>query len=139
MLGKEEITVEKTNDLVVKRMARVEVELPKVYLRKRIPHRKNQIPTPEVASKWPHLNKIVEKLHPYQSNTDMALLIGCNCPHAIKPREVILGKGDDPYAVRTLLGWGIVGPVTPHQESQEEDEDWVEVCGVRRRVFCHSP
>ena len=139
MLGKEEITVEKTNDLVVKRMARVEVELPKVYLRKRIPHQKNQIPTPEVASKWPHLNKIVEKLHPYQSNTDMALLIGCNCPHAIKPREVILGKGDDPYAIRTLLGWGIVGPVTPHQESQEEDEDWVEVCGVRRRVFCHSP
>ncbi len=123
MLGKEEITVEKANDLVVKRMdKRVEVELPKAYSRTRIPHRKNQIPIPEVASKWPHLNKIAERLHPYQSNTDVALLIGCNCPRAIKPREVILGKGDDPYAVRTLLGWGIVGPVTPHQESQEEDE-----------------
>lgn len=93
MLGKEEISVEKINDLVVKRVdKRVEVELPKAYSRTRIPHRKNQIPTPEVASKWPHLKKIVDKLHPYQSNTDVALLIGCNCPRAIKPREVILGR-----------------------------------------------
>jgi len=124
MLGKEEITVERMNDLVVKRVdKRVEVELPKTYSRTRIPHRKNQIPTPDVASKWPHLEKIVDKLYPYQSNTDVALLIGCNCPRAIKPREVILGKGDDPYAVRTLLGWGIIGPVTPYQESQDKDEE----------------
>ena len=68
------------------------------------------------------MEKIADKLYPYQSNTDVALLIGCNCPCAIKPREVILGKGDDPYAVRTLLGWGIIGPVTLYQESQNEDE-----------------
>jgi len=37
-------------------------------------------------------------------------------PRAIKPREVITGKGDDPYAIRTLLGWGIIGPVTPVKE-----------------------
>ena len=71
------------------------------------------------------MEKIVDKLYPYQSNTDVALLIGCNCPRAIKPREVILGKGDDPYAVRTLLGWGIIGPVTPYQESQDKDEEAV--------------
>ena len=37
-----------------------------------------------------------------------------------KPREVILGKGD-PYAVRTLLGWGIIGPVIM-PTSKEADE-----------------
>ena len=123
MLGKEEIIVERMNNLVVKRVdKRVAVELPKTYSRTRIPHRKNQTPTPDVASKWLHLEKIVDKLCPYQSNTDVALLIGCNCLRAIKPREVILGKGDNPYAVRTLLGWGIIGPVTPYQDEGEEAE-----------------
>lgn len=50
---------------------------------------------------------------PYQESLEIGLLIGCNCPKAIKPKEVILGKGEDPYAVRTLLGWGIIGPVSP--------------------------
>ena len=136
MLGKEEITVERMNNLVVKRVdKRVEVELPKTYSRTRIPHRKNQTPTPDVASKWLHLEKIVDKLCPYQSNTDVALLIGCNCLRAIKPREVILGKGDNPYVVRTLLGWGIIGPVTPYQESQDEGEE-AEFATCNRIISC---
>ena len=124
MLGKEEICVEKISGLVVKRIdKRVEIELPKLYSRASIPFRRNQIPTPEVAKEWPHLTKIADKLHPYQSGTDVGILIGCNCPRAIKPREVVLGKGDDPYAVKTLLGWGIIGPITSQQERQEDEED----------------
>ena len=68
------------------------------------------------------MKKIQDKLHPYQSDTDVDLLIGWNCPRAIKAREVILGKGNDPYAARTLLGWGIIGPVVPCQEVPNEDE-----------------
>ena len=40
------------------------------------------------------------------------LLIGLNCPRAIKPLEVIPGKDNDPYAKRTALGWGIIGLVS---------------------------
>ena len=50
---------------------------------------------------------------PYEESFEIGLLSGCNCPKAIKPKEVILGKGEDAYAVRTLLGWGIIGPVNP--------------------------
>ena len=46
---------------------------------------------------------------PYQHDVDMGLLIGANCTKAIKPREVIPGADDDPYAVRTTLGWGVIG------------------------------
>ena len=67
--------------------------------------------------------KIAHKLYPYQSGTDVGLLIGCNFPRAIKPTEIILGKGDDPYAVRTLLGWGIIGPIIPQQDRQADEED----------------
>ena len=123
MLGKEEICVEKICGLIVKRMdKRVEIELPKLYSRASIPFQGNQIPTPEVVKKWPHLMNVANKLQPYQSGKDVRIFIGCNCPRAIKPREVVLGKGDDPYAVKTLLGWEIIGPITPHQERQEAEE-----------------
>ena len=36
---------------------------------------------------------------------------------------MITGKGDDPYAIRTLLGWGIVGPVTPVKELLNDAAD----------------
>ena len=138
MLGKEEITVEKTTGLVVKRIdKRVEIELPKTYSRARIPFRRNQVPRPEVASEWPHLMKIADKIHPFQSDMDVGILIGCNCPRAIKPREVILGKGDDPYAVRTLLGWCIVGPVTPHQNAEGDGEEGPDIATCNR-IMSHE-
>ena len=74
---------------------------------------------------------MAEKLHHYQSGIDVGLLIGCNCPRAIKPREVILGKRDDPYAVRTLLGWGIIGPIISQEERQADEED-VEITTCHR-------
>ena len=34
---------------------------------------------------------------------------------------MILGNEDDPYAVRTLLGWGIVGPTNPDGRMAPDD------------------
>lgn len=33
------------------------------------------------------------------------------------PLQVIHGRKDEPYAVRTPLGWGIVGPSSPEYDS----------------------
>lgn len=113
MLGSEEITIFRVDGLVVERIdLRVQVELPRTYSRDQMPSRRDQIPSPKVAPVWPHLQKIKDKIMPYQESLEIGLLIGCNCLKAIKPKEVILGKGEDPYAVRTLLGWRIIGPVS---------------------------
>ena len=96
------------------------MSLPKTYSRDCIPSRNDQIPTPETARKWPHLKRIEGHIAPYDDKLEVALLIGRDCPRAIKPREVILGNPDDPYAVRTLLGWGIVGPVTANETYSED-------------------
>ncbi|KAK3738623.1 hypothetical protein QZH41_009490, partial [Actinostola sp. cb2023] len=69
------------------------------------------IPKPKVAKHWDHLACIAEELMPYRKDVEVGMLIGTNCVRAVKPREVIPGKDDDPYGIRTELGWGIVGRV----------------------------
>ena len=62
MLGREVLEVERIDGLIVHRLdGRVQVELPKAYARESIPSRRDQIPTPEVADMWPHLQKIRDK------------------------------------------------------------------------------
>ena len=48
---------------------------------------------------------------PFHDSADVAILIGNNLPSAIRPREVIAGNDDEPYAQKSILGWGIVGVV----------------------------
>ena len=129
MHGGTEIPVQKVDGLMVERFdKRVQIELPKVYSRDAIPSRRNQIPRPETASRWPHLQRIQDKIPPYQERLEVGLLIGCNCPRALKPREVITGRADDPYAIRTLLGWGIIGPMTPVRDTLDEFEENESTC-----------
>ena len=120
MLGRQRIAVERIDGLVVQRLdKRTETELPKTYARETVPSRRDQIPRPEIINSWPHLRKIQGKIPPYDADVDIGLLIGCNCWKAIKPTEVIRGKAEEPYAVRTSLGWSIVGPVATSNTPQD--------------------
>ena len=87
------------------------VNLPTCYMRDEIPAKRSQIPKGEVLRKWPHLAPIADELMPYNPAIEVSLLIGNNCARAIRPREVVCGGEDDPYAVKSLLGWGVVGTV----------------------------
>ena len=71
----------------------------RAYTRDLIPSRRDQIPRPEVAEAWPHLRKIKNKITPYQSDLEVGLSIGCNCPKVIKPKDVICCNGSDPYTL----------------------------------------
>ena len=64
------------------------------------------------------------------------MLIGSNCPKAIKPREIVAGRSKDPYAVQTLLGWCIVGPANP--PDTQIDEDSLVTCSriVAKEIAC---
>ena len=65
-----------------------------------------------------HLKDVSAELSPYMEDVEVGLLIGLNCPSALRPRESVYGGESDPYAVRSLLGWHINGPLyTPCQSS----------------------
>ena len=87
------------------------IVLPAVFTRNRIPATRSQIPTPEVAQAWKHLSSIQHNITPYQVKAKVSLLIGNNVPSAIRPREIVAGGEDEPYAQRSILGWGLVGMV----------------------------
>ena len=86
MHGSEVVATRRVGGLIVERMDKeVHIELPKTYTRNEIPSKRNEIPRPESAAKWPHLSHLVNKIYPYQENLQVGLLIGSNCPSAIKP------------------------------------------------------
>ncbi|XP_047473555.1 uncharacterized protein LOC125028204 [Penaeus chinensis] len=121
--GEETIESTKTKGLIVcGKNERIEVALPVTYSRKNIPARHDQIPRPESVEGWPHLQRIANELMPYDRSVEVGLLIGLNCIRAIKPRELIPGKDDEPYARRTLLGWSIIGRVNGDcQDASDSD------------------
>lgn len=48
----------------------------------------------------------------YLKLTDVELLIGLNVPRALEPVKVIPSEDGEPYAVQTMLGWTVNGPLS---------------------------
>ena len=53
-------------------------------------------------------------------NCRVGLLIGYDCPRAFAPTKVVRGTSDEPFALKTELGWSIVG--LTHNKHDKEDE-----------------
>ena len=87
----------------------VEVELPETYSKEVIPVDRQLIPRQKTTAAWPHLQDVAERLPEYDEDAPIGLLIGINCPKAIKPLEVVTGEDHQPWAIRTNLGWSVVG------------------------------
>jgi hypothetical protein len=92
------------------------VKLPPTYSKAYIPTNKNHIPTSDSIQHWDHLSRLRGKL-PTLQDCEVGLLIGFNCPEALAPLEVILGKPTEPYAQKTALGWCIVGQTSSTESS----------------------
>ena len=91
------------------------ISLKDAYTRDLIPVDKAHIPTRDSTARWPHLQGVAELLPPLQP-CDIGLLIGCNCPAALTPLEVVSGGSQEPFALKTELGWSVIGPVHPNYE-----------------------
>ncbi|KAK0138796.1 hypothetical protein N1851_024658 [Merluccius polli] len=83
------------------------IPLPDVYTQKSMPVTKENIPTQDDLKQWPYLSE-VQLPH---IDCDIDLLIGMNAANVMEPWQVINSQEDGPYAVRTLLGWVINGPL----------------------------
>lgn len=82
-------------------------ELPNVYTQVRMHVHMGNIPRQSDLQMWPHLK------HVYLPEIDagIELLIGTNVPKAMEPLQVIHSVDNGPYAIRTMLGWTVNGPL----------------------------
>ena len=72
----------------------------------RLPVSPNPSLSTDELKAWPHLQNISFPV----VQGEVLLLIGLNAPEAFWVAEERRGATDQPYAVRTTLGWSIVGP-----------------------------
>lgn len=81
-----------------------------------MPVTKDNIPTQEDLKEWPYLSEVQLP----QIDSDIDLLIGMNAANVTEPWQVINLQENRLYAVRTLLGWVINGPLGGCSEGVEK-------------------
>ncbi|XP_022102428.1 uncharacterized protein LOC110985607 [Acanthaster planci] len=83
--------------------------LPKVHALKDFPVLCDSLAGYDETQRFTHLKGIPI---PQVSKEVVMLLIGQDAPHLLAPLEVRHGKQGEPYAVRSVLGWTISGPLS---------------------------
>ncbi len=86
--------------------------LPEVYTQKTMPVHKSNITTQNDLACWPHLNHICLP----SIDAGVELLIGANVPEALEPWQIIRSQNNGPYAIKTMFGWAVNGPIKRSEE-----------------------
>ena len=120
MMGKDAIvTSQRVSGLEVRGLSSKDlICLPPDYSRDFIPLERAHIPTCDTARKWTHLTAIADEM-PKMMDCGVGLLIGYDCSRALVPRRVITGGDYEPYAIKTDLGWSIVGSASQCVKSKD--------------------
>lgn len=90
------------------------VDLPRVYTKERINVSPHHLAKREDIKKFPHLSDLNI---PVAEHVQVDLLIGQDASQAMIPLEVRRGKPGEIYAVRTMLGWTLNGPLQGHTDT----------------------
>ena len=83
------------------------IPLPDVFTQREMPVTSENIPTKQDLARWPYL----EKVNIPVIDSRIELLIGTNASKIIEPWEVINSQGEGPFALKTLVGWCVCGPL----------------------------
>jgi hypothetical protein len=89
------------------------IDMDNVYVKMDLPIGLDNMATSVDISRWPHLDSIQL---PVVNIGSVELLIGQDTPEALLPIDVIRGEPNSPYAVKTVLGWALHGPLGVKQD-----------------------
>ena len=95
--------------VVLKSLKGTESELPTLVECSNIPRDKQEIPTPEMARRFPHLSDIANEVPQLDGNAEIHLLIRRDAPELLKVREFRNGPKGAPWAQKKSLAWTIIG------------------------------
>ena len=98
-------------NLTVRSLTGDEINLQNVLSVDQLPVVPNPALTRHEFEAWPHL----QDLDLPAAHGEVLLLIGLDTPEAFWVKEERRGSAKEPYAVRGVLGWSVVGPRTTAQ------------------------
>ena len=105
------------------------VKLSCTYTPEDLPVNSNEVTTIDKIKRWGYLDNIKAEVN-VNGNIEITLLIGANCVKALGPRQSIASRSRVRYALRTLLGWCIVGPMYRQNKSEKLSCNWILVKSV---------
>ena len=79
----------------------------------------NEIPTKKCLKQWPHLYEIADEIPEFDADVPIGLLIGVNCPTALRPIKIVKEVNNGPFAQKTVLGLCIIGPMSNYNLSSK--------------------
>ena len=88
------------------------IDLPKCYSQQEIDVSKEEIATSERIKRWEYLHKIENQIC-QKDDVKIGILIGANSAECLEPIEIIPSENGGPYALKSKLGWVIIGPLAP--------------------------
>ena len=91
------------------------IHFDRIYAMRNLPVTMQNAATQKDVDKWPHLRDI--ELVDSSSVNKVDLLIGQDAPVALAPLEVRRGGTKAPFAVKTVLGWTVQGPLGKSQHT----------------------
>ena len=97
----------RVTDVVVQSFRGAAADLPTLIECGNVPQEKREIPTPEMATRFPHLQEIANEIPPLDGIANIHLLIRRDAPK-LKVREFRNGPKGTPWAQKLSLGWAII-------------------------------
>lgn len=93
------------------------VTFPKVFTQRSIPVGRKNIPLQKDIDKWSYLKEV--KLS--HTDADLGLLNGNDVPKVFEPWRVTHSQNNGPYAVKTILGWTVNGPIRGQEDGEQQN------------------
>ena len=84
-----------------------QIDIERAWTVPKIPISRRSLPTTDGIKKWPHLEGIE---FPALNEQEITILIGSNVPEAFWQDDDRRGNYKEPYAVKSPLGWTVIGP-----------------------------
>ncbi|XP_030849736.1 uncharacterized protein LOC115927700 [Strongylocentrotus purpuratus] len=109
------------------------VNLSKVYTKTDININSDHLLMKEDVDKLQHLTDVD---FPSTTKLQVDLLIGQDYPELICPLEIRRGEPRDPYAVRTVLGWTLNGPVQSDGRKMAVTSHYISEYPLKTSVSC---
>ncbi|XP_074655650.1 uncharacterized protein LOC141909164 [Tubulanus polymorphus] len=106
---------------------RVAVGMPIVPVKPKLPIDRSDIPRQEEIDRWVHLDGVrVSRV-----DAEVGLIIGSDNSLALEPIEVRSSSRGGPYAVKTIFGWAVNGPLCTKNNRSQPKSCSIKSCSIK--------